>query len=104
MAAQNIFWEMIQKRCEIIGLMISRAVEKSFNDYEAKHAHPVISKFLNLIDLNFKEERSVAFYAERLHISANYLNIISKKKSPHLRFIINSEQNFTRSKTAAQSF
>lgn len=79
MAAQNIFWEIVQKRCEIIGLMISRAVEESFIGYEAKNAHPVLSKFLNLIDLNFNEERSVAFYADRLHISANYLNIISKK-------------------------
>ncbi|OWK73095.1 AraC family transcriptional regulator [Flavobacteriaceae bacterium JJC] len=79
MEAQNIFWQMIQKRCEIIGLMISRSVEESFKDYEAIHATSVISKFLNLIDFHFKEERSVSYYAERLHISANYLNIIAKK-------------------------
>ncbi|WDF45896.1 helix-turn-helix transcriptional regulator [Chryseobacterium sp. KACC 21268] len=79
MEASNVFWEMVQKRCEVIGLMISKAVEQSFKDYEAVHSNPVISRFLNLIDLNFKEERSVSFYADKLHISANYLNIISKK-------------------------
>jgi len=78
-SAPDIFWQMIQKRCEIIGLMISRSAEQNFRDYEAIHATPVISKFLNLIDLHFKEERSVSYYAERLHISANYLNIIAKK-------------------------
>lgn len=77
--AHPIFWEMIQKRCEIIGLMISRSVEERFKNEETIHANPVVSKFLSLIDLNFKEERSFSFYAEKLHISANYLNIISKK-------------------------
>lgn len=79
MQAEKIFWEMIQKRCEIISLLISKSVEKAFKDYEAFHNSPVISKYLSLIDLNFKKERSVSFYAEKLHISANYLNIISKK-------------------------
>ncbi|MCI3936946.1 AraC family transcriptional regulator [Chryseobacterium aahli] len=79
MEAQNIFWEMIQKRCEIISLLISKSVEEVFKDYETFQNNPVISKYLSLIDLNFKKERSVSFYAEKLHISANYLNIISKK-------------------------
>jgi AraC family transcriptional activator of pobA len=79
MKAQNVFWEMIIKRCEIISLLISKSVEKAFKDYETFHNNPFISKYLSLIDLNFKEERSVSFYAEKLHISANYLNIISKK-------------------------
>ena len=79
METQSIFWEMIQKRCGIIGLMISRSVEKNFKANETIHANPVISKFMSLIDVHFREERSVSFYAEKLHISANYLNIISKK-------------------------
>ncbi|KFC20348.1 AraC family transcriptional regulator [Chryseobacterium sp. FH1] len=79
MEGQNIFWKMVQKRCEIIGLMISKSVEARFKGYDAIHSNPVISKFLNLIDSNFKVERSVSFYADKLHISANYLNIICKK-------------------------
>ncbi|MBN9385320.1 MAG: helix-turn-helix domain-containing protein [Chitinophagaceae bacterium] len=32
-----------------------------------------------LIDKYFKEQKFVAFYAEKLHISANYLNILCKR-------------------------
>jgi AraC-like DNA-binding protein len=43
------------------------------------HSNPIISKFLNLIDEHFRTERSVSFYADKLNISANYLNIVCKK-------------------------
>ncbi|WBV58382.1 helix-turn-helix transcriptional regulator [Chryseobacterium daecheongense] len=74
-----VFWELIQKRGEVIGLLISKSVEGAFNDFEIFNSNPVISKFLSFIDQYFKEERSVSFYAEKLNISANYLNIICKK-------------------------
>lgn len=76
---EYVFWEIIQKRSEVIGLLISKAVESIFNNDEQFHSNPVFSKFLNLIDEYFKEERSVSFYAEKLNISPNYLNIICKK-------------------------
>lgn len=76
---EAIFWEMIQKRTEVIGLLISESVELIFKNDERYHANPVFSKFLNLIDIHFKDERSVSFYAEKLNISPNYLNIICKK-------------------------
>lgn len=76
---ESIFWELIQKRSELIGLLVSKSVESTFKDFEAYSSNPIISRFLNLIDEYFKEERSVSFYAGKLHISANYLNIICKK-------------------------
>jgi AraC-like DNA-binding protein len=76
---KKIFWELIQKRSELIGLLISKSVERAFKDFENYHSSPIISRFLNLIDEHFKAERSVAFYAEKLNISANYLNIVCKK-------------------------
>ncbi|MCX8532826.1 helix-turn-helix domain-containing protein [Chryseobacterium luquanense] len=76
---ENIFWEIILKRSEIIGLLISKAVEFIFNNDQQYHSNPVFTKFLNLVDEYFKEERSVSFYAEKLNISPNYLNIICKK-------------------------
>ncbi|MEY8759639.1 helix-turn-helix domain-containing protein [Chryseobacterium tongliaoense] len=75
----NIFWELIQKRSELIGLLISKSVEGVFKDFEMYHSNPIISRFLNLIDVHFKEERSVSFYADKLNISPNYLNIVCKK-------------------------
>ncbi|ASK30210.1 AraC family transcriptional regulator [Chryseobacterium sp. T16E-39] len=77
---KDIFWELIQKRAEVIGLLISESVEGTFNDFEIFNSNPIISKFISLIDIYFKEERSVSFYAEKLNISANYLNIVCKKK------------------------
>ncbi|MFP3592726.1 helix-turn-helix domain-containing protein [Chryseobacterium sp. SIMBA_038] len=76
---ENTFWEVIQKRSELIGLLVSKSVEGAFKDFEVYNSNPIISKFLNLIDIHFKTERSVSFYAEKLNISANYLNIVCKK-------------------------
>ena len=76
---ENIFWEVIQKRSELIGLLVSKSMEGAFKDFEVYHSNPIISKFLNLIDIHFKTERSVSFYAEKLNISANYLNIVCRK-------------------------
>ncbi|KMQ65834.1 AraC family transcriptional regulator [Chryseobacterium angstadtii] len=78
-SAENVFWEVIQKRSELIGLLVSKSVEGTFKDFEKYHSNPIISKFLHLIDEHFKTQRSVSFYAEKLHISANYLNIVCKK-------------------------
>lgn len=74
-----VFWKIVEKRCELIGLMISKSVETIFRDSSVFHSNPVVAKFYSLIDEYFKSERSVSFYAEKLNISANYLNIICKK-------------------------
>ena len=78
-SGENVFWELIQKRSELIGLLVSKSVEGAFKDFERYHSNPIISKFLQLIDEHFKTERSVSFYADKLNISANYLNIVCKK-------------------------
>lgn len=76
---KDIFWELLQVRTQLIGLMLSRTMEITFRDVEIYHANPVISKFRTLVDLHFKEERSVSFYADRLHVTANYLNVLCRK-------------------------
>ncbi|WP_083996810.1 AraC family transcriptional regulator [Chryseobacterium sp. BLS98] len=76
---ENVFWEVVQKRSELIGLLVSKSVEGAFKDFERYHSNPIISRFLQLIDEHFKTERLVSFYADKLSISANYLNIVCKK-------------------------
>jgi len=39
----------------------------------------IISKFINLLEPNFLNERSVNFYATQLNIHPNYLNSVVKK-------------------------
>ena len=75
----GILWEIIQTRSKLIGLLLRKSFEHMFNDFEKYHSNPIISKFVQLIDFHFKTSRSVSFYAEKLHISANYLNIVCKK-------------------------
>lgn len=75
----TVLWEIIQTRSKLIGLLLRKTFELTFNDFEKYHSNPIISKFVQLIDLHFKSDRSVSFYAEKLHISANYLNIVCKK-------------------------
>lgn len=75
----TVLWEIIQTRSKLIGLLLRKTFELAFNDFEKYHSNPIISKFVQLIDLHFKSDRSVSFYAEKLHISANYLNIVCKK-------------------------
>ncbi|MEN5232320.1 helix-turn-helix transcriptional regulator [Sphingobacterium faecium] len=76
---KTVLWEIIQTRSKLIGLLLRKAFELTYNDFEKYHSNPIISKFVQLIDLHFKSDRSVSFYAEKLHISANYLNIVCKK-------------------------
>ncbi len=77
--SKAISWEIIQTRCVLMGLLVDKAVEKSSADFEVYNSNPIISKFLTLINQHFKQEHSVAFYAEKLYISANYLNIVCRK-------------------------
>lgn len=76
---EKVFWELIQKRSELIGLLVSQCMEGAFKDFEMYHSNPIVSRFLQWIDIHFKTERSVSFYAGKLNISANYLNIVCKK-------------------------
>jgi len=42
--------------------------------------HPIISKFLELIETDFTGSKSVSFYANKIAVTSNYLNILSKKE------------------------
>jgi len=78
-ATKDIFWELIQARSKIIGLLVSKIIDANFKDVERFHSNSVITSFLNLIEEHFKQQRSVSFYADKLHISANYLNVVCQK-------------------------
>ncbi|MBR5119034.1 MAG: helix-turn-helix domain-containing protein [Muribaculaceae bacterium] len=47
------------------------------------HGDVYYRNFIELIDEHVKQEHDVAFYAERLHITAKYLNELCKQKSDH---------------------
>lgn len=76
---KEILWELIYARVKVIVLLISKFVADNFNDYDQYQDNPIIAKFVQLIDCWYKAERSVAFYADKLNISANYLNVLSNR-------------------------
>lgn len=72
--------DIISARAAVIAAIVSKVAEDIFTDVKVFQSNPRLAKFNLLIDQFFKEEKLVAFYAAKLNISANYLNILCKKK------------------------
>lgn len=75
----NSLQDIISARAAVIASIVSKAAEDIFTDTKVFQSNPRLARFNLLIDQFFKEEKSVAFYAEKLNISANYLNILCKR-------------------------
>lgn len=71
--------EITYARASVIAAIVSKEAENHFYDTKILLNNPKLSNFNKLVDLHFKEEKSVSFYASLLNISANYLNILCKK-------------------------
>lgn len=71
--------QLITARSAVIAAIVSREAENAFTEFKVYQSNPRLAKFNLLIDEHFKEQKFVAFYADKLHISANYLNILCKR-------------------------
>jgi len=76
---QDPLLPLITARSAVIAAVVSKAAENAFTECKVYQSHPRLAKFNMLIDEYFREQKLVAFYAEQLHISANYLNILCKR-------------------------
>ncbi|MHC2990497.1 AraC family transcriptional regulator [Pontibacter sp. HJ8] len=74
-----IHWSIIHLRCQLVARLIGREAESRYEELTVYRAAPALLKYHNLVDEYFKEHKTVAFYADQLHISANYLNILCRK-------------------------
>lgn len=72
--------ELVHARAAVLASLISQEAENQFEDIRLLQSDPRIAKFNSLIEEHFKTEKGIAFYAEQLHISANYLNVLCKKR------------------------
>jgi AraC family transcriptional activator of pobA len=70
---------IVHFRCNIIIKMIIREIEKITTEHHRPLIPELLMKYLSLIDEFYKKEKSMAFYADKLNITPNYLNIICKK-------------------------
>lgn len=79
LASGDSLYELMSLRAAVIASIVSKEAVKILPDCDIYPIEPRILKFQQLIDEFFKEEKRVSFYAEKLHISANYLNIRCQK-------------------------
>lgn len=75
----NSLKELINARAAVIAAIVSKEAEGLFDDFKIYQSNPKLVKFNTLIEQNFKTEKRINFYASRLSISDNYLNILCKK-------------------------
>ncbi|MBZ4191603.1 helix-turn-helix domain-containing protein [Niabella beijingensis] len=79
LSIQRGLLEIINYRLFIISLMVSREIYTTFPAEDRLAIPPIIIRFMDLVMLHFKEERSVRFYADKLFLSPNYLTILCKQ-------------------------
>lgn len=79
LSVKPVHWSIVNLRSRLIAQLISREAESKFEDLTLYRAAPALLKYHALVDAHFKEHKTVAAYADRLHISANYLNILCRK-------------------------
>ncbi|TWF32788.1 AraC-like DNA-binding protein [Chitinophaga polysaccharea] len=70
--------EVISARAAVIAATVSKEAEHIFTDLKVFQSNPRLAQFNMLIDKFYKREKLVGYYAAKLHISANYLNILCK--------------------------
>ncbi|MDX5478706.1 MAG: AraC family transcriptional regulator [Cyclobacteriaceae bacterium] len=71
--------DLIQWRCKIAIKLIIREREKNSDHSKRPLIPDLVMQYISLIDKFYKSEKSMSFYADQLHVTSNYLNIICKK-------------------------
>ncbi|WP_300599765.1 AraC family transcriptional regulator [Niabella sp.] len=74
-----VSWEIVSLRIRLIFTLANRQTENEGAHSDAFSNNPVLLKFQALIEQHFREHKSVAFYAEQLHVTPNYLSILCKR-------------------------
>ncbi|MGF6848088.1 AraC family transcriptional activator of pobA [Chitinophaga sp. W3I9] len=80
-----VFPELINARARLIALIVHLWKEHVHGYTEISQGASLSNKFHALIDKHYKSQKVVAFYAQQLSITPNYLGIICRKqfgKSP----------------------
>ncbi|MBO9639843.1 MAG: helix-turn-helix domain-containing protein [Siphonobacter aquaeclarae] len=76
---QPVSSEIVLLRCRLIARLIGREAEQRFEELSVYRMTPALLRYQSLVDSRFREEKTVAFYAEQLGLTANYLNILCRK-------------------------
>lgn len=70
---------LISARAAVIAAIVSEQAEDIFDEFKVYQTNERLAQYNLLINLFFTQNKTVRFYAKKLNISANYLNILCKK-------------------------
>lgn len=71
--------KIIQLRMDILASMMRRETEGYVKNTLLHRSNPIVKKYWGFIAQNYIEQRSIRWYAEKLAVTPNYLNILCKK-------------------------
>lgn len=77
--AKQSLKHLINARAAVIAAIVSKQAEHIFTEFKVYQSNPKLAAYNTLIDKFYREQKSVSFYAEQLHLSANYLNTLCKR-------------------------
>lgn len=79
--------EMIKYQVHILQLMLAELMTgEEVNTHDLKHKDNILKIFLHLASRNFKRERQIQFYADRMNITSTYLSRIVKEMTGNTVF------------------
>ncbi|HVU58886.1 MAG TPA: helix-turn-helix transcriptional regulator [Puia sp.] len=79
LSSVNASMDLVNARCLLITLIISLWRSGERGEILLGSAYSIAHSFQMLVDENFREHKTVTFYAEKLCITPNYLGIICRK-------------------------
>lgn len=72
--------DIVKLRSRLVLELTNREAEEKLRELKIYNNMPQLLAYRQLVDAHFKEHKTVTYYAGRLHITANYLNILCKKQ------------------------
>lgn len=79
-AADVVFPELINARVRLLALIINLWVEHAYGNKALSTPDNLAFRFHMLVDKYYKTQKNVAFYADELCITPNYLGVLCRKQ------------------------
>ncbi|MDR2275790.1 MAG: helix-turn-helix domain-containing protein [Sphingobacterium sp.] len=79
LASTAVEWNIVNLRAQVIITRINNYLNKYIRPLQQNRIHMLVNNFIDLIDTGFVENKMVSYYAKRLAVTPNYLNIITKR-------------------------
>lgn len=90
--SEPVFPELIDARVRLLTLMINLWMEHIYGNSALVNTNNLAFRFHMLVDKYYKSQKNVAFYADELCITSNYLGVLCRKQyKNHLLHLLRKE-------------